>query len=47
MMTRSEFEEIDKKAAKMLKECRENRRILKAMLKEAMLKEAKEQDNDR
>jgi hypothetical protein len=47
MMTRAEYEEIDKKVAKMLKEGRENHRILKAMLKEAMLKEAKEKENGR
>jgi hypothetical protein len=52
MMTRSEFEEVDKKVAKMLKEGWENHRILKAMLKgamlkEAMLKEAKEKESDR
>jgi hypothetical protein len=42
MMTRAEFEEIDKQLAKILKEGRENQRILKAMLASA-----KEQDNDR
>jgi DNA-binding transcriptional regulator/RsmH inhibitor MraZ len=42
MMTRAEFEEIDKKVAKMLKEGRENQRILKMMMASA-----KEQENDR
>jgi hypothetical protein len=41
MMTRAEYQEIDKQLAKMLKECRENRRILKKMMAEA-----KEKDND-
>jgi hypothetical protein len=39
MMTRSEFEEVDKQLAKMLKDCRENRRILKKMMAEAKEKE--------
>jgi hypothetical protein len=42
MMTRAEFEEFDKKVAKMLKKGRENQRILKMMLAEV-----KEQENQR
>jgi DNA-binding transcriptional regulator/RsmH inhibitor MraZ len=41
MMTKAEFEEIDKKVAKMLKEGRETQRLLKMMMASA-----KEQDND-